>query len=147
MHNQTVKYPSLHRLAERIKGNGRAFDARGFGSGTQDYSRFHILNDHSITEKTRSGEFYRPPRLCDRAPSESNVPATVGLPSAVARRWSHLGRLFPGEVDQWWRERSKMRVVGEGNGWPIERKGKERARLAFASLVGDKLAFTVDEHK
>ena len=40
-----------------------------------------------------------------------------------------------------------MRVVGEGNGWRIEGKGKERARLAFASLVGDKLAFTVDEHK
>ena len=52
---------------------------------------------------------------------------------------------LPREVDRWWRERSEMKVVGAGSQWRIEGRGKERARLAFATLVGDQLAFTIEE--
>ena len=58
------------------------------------------------------------------------------------------GRLWialPGQVDQWWRERSQMTVVRDGSRWRIEGRGKERARLAYGSLVGKKLAFTIEE--
>jgi hypothetical protein len=37
-----------------------------------------------------------------------------------------------------------MKLVRDGNSWRIEGKGKERARLAFATLVGDELTFSVD---
>jgi hypothetical protein len=52
---------------------------------------------------------------------------------------------LPREVDRWWRERSQMNVVCDGNKWRIEGRGKERARVAFASVVGHELAFTVEE--
>ena len=51
---------------------------------------------------------------------------------------------LPWEVDRWWRERSQMRVVGEEGTWRIEGAGKERARLAFATLVDDELGFTIE---
>jgi len=53
---------------------------------------------------------------------------------------------LPGEVYRWWRERSQMNVVYDGSRWRIEGMGKERARLAFATLLGDKLAFTVQHN-
>ena len=37
-----------------------------------------------------------------------------------------------------------MSVVHDGSGWRIEGVGKERARLAFATLVDDTLAFTFE---
>jgi len=52
---------------------------------------------------------------------------------------------LPCEVDRWWRERSQMTVVGDGSRWRIEGRGKEHARLAFATLDGDQLAFTIEE--
>ena len=51
---------------------------------------------------------------------------------------------LPRDVDRWWRERRQMSVVPEGNGWRIEGQGKERARLAFATLVDGKLEFTIE---
>ncbi|HZC82492.1 MAG TPA: hypothetical protein VE222_12400, partial [Nitrospiraceae bacterium] len=52
---------------------------------------------------------------------------------------------LPLEVDRWWRERSQMKVVCDGSRWRIEGRGKERARLAFATLVDDQLVFTIEE--
>jgi len=52
---------------------------------------------------------------------------------------------LPREVDRWWRERSQMKVVGDGTRWCIEGAGRERARLAFATLVGDDLAVTIEK--
>ena len=52
---------------------------------------------------------------------------------------------LPREVDRWWRERSQMRIVGDEGTWRIEGPGKERARLAFASVVDDELTFAIEE--
>jgi hypothetical protein len=52
---------------------------------------------------------------------------------------------LPREVDRWWRERSDMTLVSEGDRWRIEGRGKERARLAFATLTSDGLAFAVED--
>jgi hypothetical protein len=49
---------------------------------------------------------------------------------------------LPNQVNEWWRQRSKMSLVPEGNGWRIEGPGKERARLALAQLDGDRLVYT-----
>src|SRR5205807_9967823 len=50
----------------------------------------------------------------------------------------------PREVNQWWRERSQMRLVPRGDGWEIEGPGKERARIAYASLEGNQLLYRVE---
>jgi hypothetical protein len=50
---------------------------------------------------------------------------------------------LPGEVDRWWRARSRMRIVHTQEGWKIEGPDAERARIAYASLEDDRLVYTV----
>jgi hypothetical protein len=50
----------------------------------------------------------------------------------------------PGEVNDWWRERSQMRLICHGERWEIEGPGKERARIAYASLEGNQLVYRVE---
>jgi hypothetical protein len=49
----------------------------------------------------------------------------------------------PDEVDAWWRQRSKMRLVREGSGWRIEGPGSGRAVIAYASLYEDRVVYAV----
>jgi hypothetical protein len=51
---------------------------------------------------------------------------------------------LPGDIDHWWRSRSKLRLVDHDGEWRIEGPGAERAKLAFAKLVGDRLEYEVD---
>ena len=46
---------------------------------------------------------------------------------------------LPGDVERWWRQRSRLTLVQEGGQWRIEGPGKERARIAYAELDGDDL--------
>src|SRR5207249_4302471 len=64
------------------------------------------------------------------------------------RRWREEQKTWialPREVDRWWRDRSEMTLVDAGRGWRIDGKGRERARVAFATLVDDELTFTIEE--
>ena len=51
---------------------------------------------------------------------------------------------LPGEVDTWWRQRSKMQIVPDGSGWKIDGPGAERARLAYASLEQGKVVYSLN---
>ena len=53
---------------------------------------------------------------------------------------------LPGEVNRWWRERSQLMLVPDGEYWQIRGQGSERARLAFASLVNGKLSYRIPDH-
>jgi hypothetical protein len=48
---------------------------------------------------------------------------------------------LPRQVNDWWRQRSKMTLVPDGDGWRIEGEGKERARVAYARLDGNHLVY------
>jgi hypothetical protein len=63
------------------------------------------------------------------------------LTNLIAREkiWAAL----PREVDQWWRARSQMKLVRRNNDWEIEGPQKERARIAYAVLEGDRLTCNV----
>jgi hypothetical protein len=120
---------------------------------TQDYSLFHILKDFSndvwktqiesiagrhgllsfivhpdYLGTERAGRAYR--ALLDR----------LSRLREAERCWVPL----PGEVERWWRERSRMTLVSDGAQWRIEGPGKERARIAYAELDGDDLVYTVE---
>jgi len=62
------------------------------------------------------------------------------------RRTNSIWIALPGEVNRWWRERSELQLVQDGEGWQITGKGKERARLAFASLVDGKVMYRIADY-
>jgi len=39
------------------------------------------------------------------------------------------------EIDHWWRLRSQMSLVGDGDSWQILREGSDQAVLAYATNV------------
>jgi len=51
----------------------------------------------------------------------------------------------PGEVNRWWRQRTEMRLVENGEGWQIDGPGKEQARIAYASEKEGRLVFSLPE--
>jgi hypothetical protein len=56
---------------------------------------------------------------------------------------NNVWHALPGEVDRWWRARSQMNLV-EGDGtWKIEGPESHRARLAYATLDGDRLVYSL----
>jgi hypothetical protein len=117
---------------------------------SQDYSVFHILNDYSIDLWKKQFDLLRqrnglisllahPDYLIDlrtRKVYESLLSYTSEMLSRE-KIWAAL----PREVDQWWRARSSMKLVQAGNVWQIKGPGSERARIAYAVLDGDHLAY------
>lgn len=52
---------------------------------------------------------------------------------------------FPAEIDRWWRDRSQMNLQRRNGAWRISGPGSESARLAYASIVGGRLQYRLDE--
>jgi hypothetical protein len=117
---------------------------------TQDYTLFHIFSDYSldlwqqqirlITENHGLLSFDAHPdyllenRACD---TYRQLLAHLAQMRSEGLVWMAL----PKDVDRWWRDRSQMKIVSEGEGWRIEGPGKEHARLAYATLEGDRIAY------
>ena len=53
--------------------------------------------------------------------------------------------MLPGDVDRWWRARSQMELVSRDGAWEIVGPEKDRARLAYAILDGDRLVYELAE--
>ncbi len=109
---------------------------------TQDYSLFHILNDYSIDLWKRQANlimqshglmsFIIHPDYIVDAKERGTYEELLGY-LAQLRRDANVWIPIPAEANRWWRERSKMRLVEDADGWRIEGQGKERARIAYAS--------------
>ena len=118
----------------------------------QDYSLFHILDDYSIELWKQQTEMVlqknglisfvtHPDYLAERRAQDvyRNLLAYLARLRADSKLWFVL----PGDVDRWWRSRSAMSLVPAGDTWRIEGPDKERARLAYASLQGDHVVYTI----
>jgi hypothetical protein len=120
----------------------------------QDYTLFHILNDYSLDVwKQQLDAITRRHGLASVIVHPDYV-IEQRARTAYQRLLEHLARLrderqmwiaLPHEVDRWWRERRAMSIVPDGTGWRIEGPNRERARIAFANLVGDTLVFSFDD--
>lgn len=121
----------------------------------QDYSLFNLLNDYTINLWKRQ---------CELIMSKNGMMSFIVHPDYIISKRAnavyeqlldHIAELReqkgvwvarPGEVDVWWRQRHKMRIVPEGNSWRIEGEGSERARLAYARVQDGQLRLSLEDH-
>lgn len=121
---------------------------------TQDYSLFHILGEYSIDlwraqvdlimEKHGLASFNIHP---DYIRGERALRTYRELLNVLSwlRSERQMWVSVPKDVDTWWRERDQMKLVHESGRWLIEGAGKERARVAYARLVGDRVAYEIEQ--
>ena len=118
----------------------------------QDYSLFHILDDHSINLWKRQLDVIREQNGLATFLSHPDYLTKARELGVYLELLAHLARLrvdgklwiaLPRDVDRWWRSRHQMSLVREGNDWRIEGPDKHRARIAYASLQDDRLVYTV----
>jgi hypothetical protein len=120
---------------------------------SQDYSVFHILSDYSIGLWKQQLDLIRqrnglmsflahPDYLVSYHARETYEALLDYLQQMIAR--DGIWAVLPGDVDRWWRARSRMRLVSRGDNWEILGPGKERARLAYAVLDGGRLVYELD---
>ena len=51
----------------------------------------------------------------------------------------------PGQLNHWWRQRAKMRLVEDGDRIWIEGEGCEQARIAYASEINGELTYALQQ--
>jgi len=120
---------------------------------TEDYTLFHILKDYSTTLWDRQIAMI----LAGHGVINFIIHPdyiTAGREQDLFRRvLEKLSRLrsdkniwipLPRDVDRWWRQRNEMTLVRDGHGWKIKGAGSERARIAYACIDGDRLAYEFD---
>lgn len=123
-------------------------------TAVQDYSLFHILDDYSIDlwrqqlallrERNGLMSFIcHPDYVIEERPRKVYESLLIYLRQMIEREkiWSAL----PGEVDRWWRARSQMMLVPDGNSWKIVGPESGRARLAYALLDGGGVRYELAE--
>jgi len=119
---------------------------------TQDYMLFHLLGDYSLNLwKVQMDLILKNNGLISFLihPDYVREEKALGVYCALLSFLRDLGSreqlwfALPGEVDQWWRDRSQMQVVNRGGHWQIEGPGAERAVLAFAKADGNHLQFEI----
>jgi hypothetical protein len=120
---------------------------------TQDYCLFHILNQHSIalwkrqialiSEKHGLANFIIHPDYVFEPRALDTYKALLAY-LAELRSESSMWIARPGEVNEWWRERSQMKLICRDGSWEIEGPGKERARIAYASLEDNQLVYRIE---
>ena len=117
----------------------------------QDYSLFHILNDYSISLwKTQSAAILARNGLISfiAHPDYLTEPRAQAVYKELLAYICELrdeARVWfarPGEVEQWWRNRSRMSLVRSGDRWEIEGPDAHRARVAFATLENDGVVYS-----
>jgi hypothetical protein len=122
----------------------------------QDYSLFHIIGDYSIELWKKQMALI----LEENGLMSFNIHPDYVVPTRARgiyvklleylselRSSSGIWMALPGGVDRWWRERAEMTLVERAGEWSIEGAGKERARIAYATLNGDDLSYSLPESR
>jgi hypothetical protein len=122
-------------------------------TATQDYSLFHILNDFTMRLWKEQISLIRgkhglisfnihPDYIIAKAARRAYVELLHYLSKLRSQEETWIA--LPGEVASWWRMRSEMNLVNVGGSWRIEGKGKEQARVAYAMLVNNTVAYEIE---
>jgi hypothetical protein len=116
----------------------------------QDYSLFHILKDYSIGIWKEQISLIRekhglmqiiihPDYIRDKAARRVYTEFLCHLSDlrAGGKTWIAL----PSEAAAWWRLRNELKLVNECGSWHIEGEGRQRARIAYATIVDEKITY------
>jgi len=120
---------------------------------TQDYMLFHVLNDYSldlwkaqtkiIMDKNGLISFIVHPDYVIEKRAQGIYRDLLSFLRQLGQE-KRIWFAVAGEIDCWWRSRSKIRLVDHNGKWQIEGASAERAKLAFAKVVGDRLEYEVE---
>jgi hypothetical protein len=118
----------------------------------QDYSVFQILNEYSldlwkeqirlVREHNGLLSFLTHPDYLIDDRSRQVYESLLAYLREIANH-DKIWVALPAEIDQWWRQRSQMKLVPQGGQWAIEGPGKDRAQIAYAVLEEGQLSFEV----
>jgi hypothetical protein len=119
---------------------------------TQDYTLFQILGDYSLDLWKRQIELVREKNGLISFIVHPDYVIEPGAQETYKALLEYLARLranndiwcaLPRDVADWWRQRSQMELVNEDGQWHIVGPGHEHARVAFASLEGDTVTYSL----
>jgi hypothetical protein len=119
---------------------------------TQDYTLFQILDDYSINLWKKQIALVREKHGLISFIIHPDYIIEQRAQDTYKLLLEHLARLraedgiwtpLPRDVADWWRQRSKMELVQENGEWRVEGPGSERARVAYASLAGDTVTYSL----
>ncbi len=119
---------------------------------TQDYTLFQILKDFSLglwkkqVERIRKENglisfIVHPDYIIEQRARETYAALLEYLSSL--RKQGTIWTALPRDVAGWWRQRSQMELVQVKDKWCVEGPGKERARIAYATLSGDTVTYSL----
>jgi peptidoglycan/xylan/chitin deacetylase (PgdA/CDA1 family) len=120
----------------------------------QDYTLFHILNQRSIDLwKTQLDLIFNKNGLASFIihpdyiiePETRSVYRDLLTHITDERSCDGIWLALPREIDKWWRTRSRLRLEKDGQSWRIVGEGAERATLAYAKNIDDKLVYELPE--
>jgi len=117
---------------------------------TQDYSLFNILNDYSIRLWKEQIVLIRqqhglisfivhPDYIIHQSARRVYTELLCCLHELRSKGETWIA--LPSEIAAWWRLRSELKLVKAGGAWRIEGTGSERARLAYAVMVDDRISY------
>jgi hypothetical protein len=120
----------------------------------QDYSLFHILGDYSTAlwkqQIDTIAEHHglitvltHPDYLLE--PRARRVYTDLLTHLRAIHRRRGIWMTLPGDVDRWWRNRREMQLVRHGARWRVEGPDSDRARVAWATLRGNRVVYTVGD--
>lgn len=119
---------------------------------TQDYTLFQILDDYSIDLWKEQISLIRKHHGLISFIVHPDYIMEQRAQDTYKALLSHLGQLLaegniwtalPRDAANWWRERSQMNLAYEEGQWCVKGPGKERARVAYATLAGDQVTYSL----
>lgn len=118
---------------------------------TQDYTLFQILDDYSIDLWKSQIEMIRQmngmisfivhPDYVMEARAQETYKALLAHLAALKAGGS-IWAALPREVANWWKQRSESKLTQVSGEWRVEGPAADRARVAFATRVGDSVSFS-----
>jgi hypothetical protein len=120
---------------------------------TQDYALFNILGERNIEIWEREIEaihcnhglitiLVHPDYIIEKWAQDLYLKLLRHIANRAAS--DRIWLTTPGEVNDWWRYRSKLSLKQEGENWHVLGDSEHRSRIAYASLDGDSVRYSFE---